>query len=64
MTQDDDRQPGNPDEQQPEYDANPFEKAKRQEPTFNDFEEDEDLLLLNELVNLKQVSLLDCEIQL
>lgn len=43
MTQDDDKQPGNPDEQQTDYAANPFEKTKRQQPTFNDFEEDEDI---------------------
>jgi cell division protein FtsN len=43
MTQDYDEQPGNPDEQLPEYDANPFDRNKRQQPGFSAFEGDESL---------------------
>jgi cell division septation protein DedD len=43
MTQDDDEEPGNRDKQEPEYDANPFDRTKRQQPVFSAFEEDESL---------------------
>lgn len=43
MTRDYDEEPGNQDKQEPEYDANPFDRTKRQQPDFNAFEEDESL---------------------
>ncbi len=43
MTRDYDEEPGNPGTQEPEYDANPFDKTKRQQPVFSAFEEDENL---------------------
>lgn len=43
MTQDYDEEPGDRDKQEPEYGANPFDRTKRQQPAFSEFEEDESL---------------------
>lgn len=43
MTRDYDEQPDNASEQQADHDTNPFDRSKRPQPVFSDFEEDDNL---------------------